>query len=77
MSTEMNLRFDFIAATIEEVSGIPRSEIKPDHLLVEDLEIDSLTMVEIAFSLQRAIGVEIPEEKIADVRTPKDLLALL
>lgn len=77
MPDSANVDFDFVVRMIEEVSGVPASSIQKDSLLVEDLDIDSLTMVEIAFNMQREIGIEIPDEKLADVRTPQDLQDLL
>ncbi|QVQ51822.1 acyl carrier protein [Spiractinospora alimapuensis] len=77
MPERANIDFDSVVKMIEEVSGVSGDSVRKDSLLVEDLDIDSLTMVEIAFNLQREIGIEIPDEKLADVRTPQDLHDLL
>ncbi|MFE7133461.1 phosphopantetheine-binding protein [Streptomyces sp. NPDC057638] len=67
----------YVAETIEEVTGVPVSEVAPEKALVDDLGIDSLSMVEIAFTLQKEVGGEIPDEELAGVRTVADLVNLL
>ncbi|MDX3376668.1 acyl carrier protein [Streptomyces sp. ME02-6991-2A] len=67
----------FVAQTIEEVSGVPASDASPEKLLVDELGIDSLSLVEITFTLQKVAGVEIPEEEMAGVRSVADLVDLL
>ncbi|MFD3415193.1 acyl carrier protein [Streptomyces cyaneofuscatus] len=67
----------FVARTIEEVSGVPASDVSPEKLLVDELGIDSLSLVEITFTLQKVAGVEIPEEEMAGVRSVADLVDLL
>lgn len=49
-----------IAEIIEEVTGIEPSEITPEKSFVDDLDIDSLSMVEIAVQTEDKYGVNIP-----------------
>ncbi|MBT2376492.1 hypothetical protein AMK21_14210 [Streptomyces sp. CB00316] len=76
-SEEEDNRLAFVARTVEEVSGVPASEVSPEKLLVDELEIDSLSLVEITFTLQKVAGLEIPEEEMAGVRSVADLVDLL
>ena len=46
-----------IAEIIEEVTGIEPSEITPEKSFVDDLDIDSLSMVEIAVQTEDKYGV--------------------
>ena len=60
------------AELVEEVTGIEPSEVPPEKSFVDDLDIDSLSMVEIAVQTEDRYGVEIPDEDIAKLRTVQD-----
>ncbi len=53
----------------EEVTGIDPSEVTPETSFVDDLDIDSLSMVEIAVQTEDKYGVQIPDEDLAGLRT--------
>ena len=65
-----------IAEIIEEVTGIEPSEITPEKSFVDDLDIDSLSMVEIAVQTEDKYGVKIPDEDLAGLRTVGDVVEL-
>ena len=44
----------------------------PEKSFVDDLDIDSLSMVEIAVQTEDRYGVEIPDEDLAKLRTVQD-----
>jgi len=67
----------FVADVVEEVAGISASGVEADKSLVDDLGIDSLSMVEIAFTLQRGVDAEIPDEDLAAITTVQDLVNLV
>jgi acyl carrier protein len=50
-----------IAEIIEEVTGIEPSEVTVEKSFVDDLDIDSLSMVEIAVQTEDKYGVKIPD----------------
>jgi acyl carrier protein len=64
-----------IAATIEEVTGIEAAEVTIEKSFVDDLEIDSLSLVEITVQLEDKYGVTIPDEDMAGLRTVGDAVA--
>src|SRR5271154_5091571 len=66
-----------IAEIIEEVTGIEPSEITPEKSFVDDLDIDSLSMVEIAVQTEDKYGVKIPDEDLAGLRTVGDAVAYI
>ncbi|MBD0694989.1 acyl carrier protein [Streptomyces sp. CBMA123] len=41
-----------------------------------DLGYDSLALMESAARIEREYGIELPEDRIGDVGTPRDLIAL-
>ncbi|MEV6769487.1 meromycolate extension acyl carrier protein AcpM [Nocardia sp. NPDC051030] len=61
-----------IAEIVEEVTGIEASEVMLEKSFVEDLDIDSLSLVEIAVQLEDKYGVTIPDEDMAGLRTVGD-----
>ena len=63
-----------IAEIIEEVTGIEPSEVTPEKSFVDDLDIDSLSMVEIAVAAQDKFGVEIPDDQLKDLKTVQDVI---
>jgi acyl carrier protein len=66
-----------IAEIIEEVTGIEPSEVTMEKSFVDDLDIDSLSMVEIAVQTEDKYGVKIPDEDLAGLRTVGDVVAYL
>ena len=65
-----------LAEIIEEVTGIEPSEVTPEKSFV-DLDIDSLSMVEIAVQTEDKYGVKIPDEDLAGLRTVGDVVAYI
>jgi acyl carrier protein len=63
-----------LAEIIDEVAGVPADEVTPEKSFVEDLDIDSLSMVEIAVAAQDKFGVEIPDEQLKDLKTVQDVI---
>ena len=63
-----------LAEIIEEVTGIEPSEVTPEKSFVDDLDIDSLSMVEIAVAAQDKFGVEIPDDELRNLKTVKDVI---
>ena len=59
---------------IEEIVGTEPSEVTPDKSFVDDLDIDSLSMVEIAVAAQDKFGVEIPDDQLKDLKTVQDVV---
>lgn len=66
-----------IAEIIEEVTGIEPSEVTIEKSFVDDLDIDSLSMVEIAVQTEDKYGIKIPDEDLAGLRTVGDVVTYL
>lgn len=60
------------AEIIEEVVGIEAADVTPEKSFVADLDIDSLSMVEIAVQTEDRFGVKIPDEELANLKTVGD-----
>jgi len=59
---------------VEEIAGVPADEVTPGKSFVDDLDIDSLAMVEIAVAAQDKFGVEIPDDQLKDLTTVQDVV---
>jgi acyl carrier protein len=59
---------------IDEVAGVPADQVTPEKSFVDDLDIDSLSMVEIAVAAQDKFGVEIPDDQLKDLKTVQDVI---
>ncbi|GAA3727490.1 acyl carrier protein [Salinactinospora qingdaonensis] len=59
---------------IDEIAGVPADDVKPEKSFVDDLDIDSLSMVEIAVAAQDRFGVEIPDDQLKDLKTVQDVI---
>ncbi len=59
---------------VEEIAGVPAADVTPDKSFVDDLDIDSLSMVEIAVAAQDEFKVEIPDDDLKNLKTVKDVV---
>ncbi|HET9894275.1 MAG TPA: acyl carrier protein [Streptosporangiaceae bacterium] len=63
-----------LSEIIDEIAGVPADEVTADKTFVDDLDIDSLSMVEIAVAAQDKFGVEIPDDQLKDLKTVQDVI---
>jgi acyl carrier protein len=61
-----------LAEIVEEVAGIEKADVTADKTFVDDLDIDSLSMVEIAVQAEDKFGVKIPDDELANLKTVGD-----
>ena len=59
----MSTTFDTVANIIAETCDIPRENIKPESHTIDDLGIDSLDFLDIAFAIDKAFGIKLPLEQ--------------
>ena len=65
---------DQIIEILMEQLDLERNEINDDSNFVEDLEMDSLDMMELVIELEKATGIKVENEKLVDIKTMSDLL---
>jgi acyl carrier protein len=61
--TRMASTFETVAGIISETCDIPREQITPDSHAINDLGIDSLAFLDIAFAIDKAFGIKLPLEQ--------------
>src|SRR4029453_15832865 len=59
----MAVTFDKVADIIAETCDIPRETIKPESHAINDLQIDSLDFLDIAFAIDKVFGIKLPLEE--------------
>ncbi|MFA1543984.1 acyl carrier protein [Actinomadura monticuli] len=73
VATEQQI-LDGLAEIIDDIVGIDKAEVTPEKNFIDDLDIDSLSMVEIAVAAQDQFGVEIPDDELRNLKTVKDVI---
>ena len=59
---------------LDEVVGVPANQVTPEKAFVNDLDVDSLSMIEIAVAAQDRFGVEIADDHLMDLTTVQDVI---
>ena len=63
-----------LAEILEEVAGVAPADATPEKSFTEDLDVDSLSMVEIATEVENKFGVAIPDDELANIKTVGDVI---
>ena len=74
---ETNEVFEKVKGLFVEDLGIDESRVTMDAKLEEDLEIDSLGIVEVVMAFEDEFDIEIDDEELADVSTVGQAVNLL
>ena len=74
---EANEVFEKVKGLFIEDLGIDESKVTMDAKLEEDLEIDSLGLVEVVMAFEYEFDIEIDDEELADVSTVGQAVNLL
>ena len=61
-----------LAEIINTETGIEADAVEPGKSFQEDLDIDSLSMMQIVVECEDKFGVKIPDESVKDLRTVQD-----
>ena len=52
-----------------EMLEVEADQVQEDKSFVDDLKVDSLSLVEMTMDLEDHFGIELPEEELVDVKT--------
>lgn len=62
-----------IAATVKEILQktlkVDPEKVRPETTLAEDLKLDSLDLIEVVYEVEDRFDVQIPEDRIKEIRT--------
>jgi acyl carrier protein len=60
------------AEILDEIAGVPADNVQPEKSFIDDLDLDSLTMVEVATAAEDKFNVKIPDDDLKDLKTVQD-----
>ena len=66
-----------LATIVEEIAGVPAADVQPDKEFIADLDVDSLSMVEIVVAAVEKFGVRIPDDQVKNLRTVGDAVSYI
>ncbi|MEJ7742061.1 MAG: acyl carrier protein [Nocardioidaceae bacterium] len=66
-----------LADIVNEVAGIPAEEVQLDKSFIDDLDVDSLSMVEVVVAAEETFGVKIPDDEVKNLKTVGDAVAFI
>ena len=75
MSTE-EIRAE-LAEIVNEVTGIPVEDVQLDKSFTDDLDVDSLSMVEVVVAAEEKFDVRIPDDAVKDLKTVGDAVSYI
>ena len=70
----MELTFENVRNIIVETLSCDADDVKPETSLIEDLDADSVEIVELSMALQESLGVGIEDEDLEKIHTVQDIL---
>lgn len=62
-----------LSEIVNQVADVPVEDIRPDRSLTSDLDIDSLSVVEIMVAAEEMFGVRIPDNDLKGLSTIEDV----
>ena len=76
MASTEEIRTD-LAEIVNEVAGIPAEDVQMDKSFTEDLDVDSLSMVEVVVAAEEKFGVKIPDDEVKNLATVGDAVKFI
>ena len=61
-----------LAAILAEVADVNPDDVTPEKSFVDDLDVDSLSMVEVAMAVEEKFNAKIPDDKLSELKTVGD-----
>ena len=66
-----------LAAIVEDIAGVPADDVQLDKEFIGDLDVDSLSMVEIVVAAEEKFGVRIPDDEVKNLKTVGDAVSYI
>jgi acyl carrier protein len=76
LPTTEEVRTD-LAEIVNEVAGVPADDVQLDKSFTDDLDVDSLSMVEVVVAAEEKFGVKIPDDEVKNLKTVGDAVAFI
>lgn len=69
--------FDKMKEVIVETLGVEEEDVKLDASFVDDLDADSLELVDLTMALESELGVTIEDDEIESLKSVEDALKIV
>jgi acyl carrier protein len=66
-----------LAEILEEVAGVDPADVTPEKTFIDDLDVDSLSMVEVVVAAEEKFGVKIPDDDVKTLKTVGDAVSYI
>jgi acyl carrier protein len=66
-----------LAEILEEVAGVNPDDVAEGKSFTEDLDVDSLSMVEVVVAAEEKFGVKIPDDEVPNLKTVGDAVSYI
>ena len=66
-----------LASILEEVADVKAEDVADEKSFTDDLDVDSLSMVEVAMAAEERFGVKIPDDELPKLKTVGDAVAYI
>ncbi|WP_052852241.1 acyl carrier protein [Streptomyces avicenniae] len=66
-----------LAEIVNEIAGIPNDEVTEEKSFTDDLDVDSLSMVEVVVAAEERFGVKIPDDDVKGLKTVGDAVGYI
>jgi acyl carrier protein len=76
MATTEEIRAE-LADIVNEVTGIPAEDVQLEKSFTDDLDVDSLSMVEVVVAAEEKFSVRIPDDAVKDLKTVGDAVSYI
>ena len=76
MASTEEIRTD-LAEIVNEVTGIDAADVQLDKSFTDDLDVDSLSMVEVVVAAEEKFGVTIPDDQVKNLKTVGDAVSFI
>ena len=76
MATTEDIRAG-LAEIVNEVAGIPADDVQLEKSFTDDLDVASLSMVEVVVAAEEKFGVKIPDDEVKNLKTVGDAVAYI
>jgi len=68
---------DVVMAMIAEKANIPVDQLKLNNSLINDLGMDSFTLVEVAYEIRELYGIKLNSSELSQVKTISDTIEII
>jgi acyl carrier protein len=66
-----------LADIVNEVTGIPAADVQLEKSFTDDLDVDSLSMVEVVVAAEEKFDVRIPDDQVKNLKTVGDAVSYI